>query len=222
MPRARIVMHTKRLLTTMMFCLFAPNMAEAESNDSVQTMTEAKAAVQAKLAEHANTGNAYLLIEASKIASSMNPRDRGDSLSTLDEDCLRLQIEVLLALQNARDLNYDPEAPENIVTANVAPPMDTGQGVMAGMSPEAIKDPVARKKYEDAIAENNRRNAKLRRELDLSRGVDRVVIDLWHFVRGLSENSAARTQANQIINTTVTDHKLLGRLLSENSPGLTW
>ena len=81
---------------------------------------------------------------------------------------------------------------------------------------------MARKKYEDAIAENNRRNAKLRRELDLSRGVDRVVIDLWHFVRGLSENSAARTQANQIINTTVTDHKLFGRLLSENSPGLTW
>jgi hypothetical protein len=205
-----------------MFHVLGLNMAWTESNDSDQSMTEAKAAVQGKLAEYANTGNAHFLIEARKIASSMNPRERCDSLSALDEDCLRLQLQVLLALQNARDQKYDPQAPENIVTLNVAPPVDAGQGVAAGMSPEAIKDPVARKKYEEAIADNNRRNSKLRKELNLSRGVDRAVIDIWHFVRNLPEESEARRQARQIIMTTVTNKILLERLLSENSPGLTW
>lgn len=212
----------KRLLTAALLCLSALNIAHAESNDSIQTMTNAEASVQAKLTEYSRTGDHKLFLEARGLASSMNPRQRGNTLSTLDEQCLRLQLKVLISVQDARDKGYDPKAPENIVYMNIMPPDSGGQGVMAGMDPKAIRDPVARKKYEDAIEENNRKNAKLRRELDLSRCVDRAIIDIWHFVRNFTAASEARTKADQIIVSTVTDKALAERLASDNSPGLTW
>lgn len=215
-------MNMKRFVTVTLFCLSALNIAHAESNDSMQTMTNAEASVQAKLTEYSRTGDHKLLLEARGLASSMNPRQRGSTLSALDEHCLRLQLKVLISVQDARDQDYDPKAPENIVYANIMPPDSGGQGVAAGMDPKAIRDPVARKKYEDAIEENNRKNAKLRRELDLSRCVDLAIIDIWHYVRNLPEGSEARTRANQIITSTVTDKTIVERLESENSPGLTW
>jgi hypothetical protein len=215
-------MNMKRFVITTLFCLSALNIAYAESNDSMQTMTNSEASVQAKLAEYSRTGDHKLLLEARAIASSMNPRHRGNTLSALDDECLRLQLKVLIAVQGARDKNYDPKAPENIVYMNVSPPDSGGQPVAAGMDPKAIRDPVARKKYEDAIEENNRKNAKLRRELDLSRCVDRAIIDIWHYVRNFPEGSEARTKANQIIIGNVTDKALAKRLESNESPGLTW
>ncbi len=178
------------------------NVAQAESNDSTLTMNNAETSVASKLAEYSRNNDHELLIEARELASSMNPRQRGGALSELDERCLRLQLKVLMAVQDARDKGYNPKAPENIVYMNVCPPDSGGQGVMAGMDPKAIRDPAARKKYEDAIEENNRKNLKLRRELDLSRCVDRAVIDIWHYVRNFSEGSEARTKATAIITTT--------------------
>lgn len=220
--RADVGMNMKRAITTTLLCLSVLGSANAESNDSMQTMTNTEAAVQAKLAEYARTGDHKLLVEARGLASSMNPRQRGNTLSPLDEQCLRLQLKVLISVQDARDKGYDPKAPENIVYMNIMPPDSGGQGVMAGMDPKAIRDPVARKKYEDAIEENNRKNAKLRRELDLSRCVDRAIIDIWHYVRNFPEGSEARTKANQIIISDVTDKALVERLESNESPGLTW
>ncbi|MFH1477199.1 MAG: hypothetical protein ABIH24_06895 [Verrucomicrobiota bacterium] len=212
----------KRAITATLLCISVLGIAYAESNDSMQTMTNAEAAVQVKLAEYSRTGDHKLLVEARRLASSMNPRQRGNTLSPLDEQCLRLQLKVLVSVQDARDKGYDPKAPENIVYMNIMPPESGGQGVMAGMDPKAIRDPIARKKYEDAIEANKRKNAKLRRELDLSRCVDRAIIDIWHYVRNFPEGSEARTEANQIIISNVTDTALVKRLESNESPGLTW
>jgi len=215
-------MNMKSAITATLLCLSVLGIAYAESNDSMQTMTNAEATVQAKLAEYLRTGDHRLLVEARGLASSMNPRQRGNTLSPLDEQCLRLQLKVLSSVQDARDKDYDPKAPENIVYANIMPPDSGGQGVMAGMDPKAIRDPIARKKYEDAIEENNRKNAKLRRELDLSRCVERAIIDIWHYVRNLPEGSEARTRANQIITSTIAEKTIVERLESESSPGITW
>ena len=201
---------------------FAVATARAESNDSMATMTNAEVAVQAGFDKYSTTHDYKLLLEARAVSSSMNVRERGPALSELDERCLRLQLKTLLAVQEARDQKYDPKAPENIVYNNVAPPDSGGQGVAAGMDPEAIRDPVARKKYEDAIAANNRKNEKLRRERDLSRCVDRAVIDIWYFVRNLPAGSEGRRRASQIIDATVTDKAILMRLKSDEHPGLTW
>jgi len=59
--------------------------------------------------------------------------------------------------------NYMPQR----VTSNVVPPIlpETGTGIiMAGMSPKAIADPVARRAYEKAIRKNNEINQMNRRQ----------------------------------------------------------
>ena len=197
-----------------------------ESNDSMEKLTNAEAQVQLKLGQFAKTNaNHELLLEAQKISASLNPRgDNKTTLSPLDEGCLRLQLKTLLALTQARDLHYDRNAQTNAVYMNIAPPLTkAGQGYESGMSPEAIKDPVERKAYEDAISENHRRNEKLRREMALSRGVDYALIDIWVFVkRGLPENSAARNRAIEIVTKTVSDKSVLERFNSSEMPGLIW
>jgi hypothetical protein len=209
----------KILFSLLIFNALMTCSAYAESNESEQVLQESKAKVQAKLEEFSRTNNYELLLDARKLASSMNPRGIDKTLSKLDEGSLRLQLKVLMAIIQARDSNYDYEAPENIVYMNVGLPENV-PGI-AGMDPEAIKDLNARKKYEEAIEQNNRRNEKLKRELYLSRGVDYAVIDVWYFIRNLPNDSAAKRSALDIIETSVTDKTVLNRLNSKESPGLT-
>jgi hypothetical protein len=197
----------------------------AESNDSLEALADAEAAVQLKLDQFAKTNADYeLLLSAQKISASLNPRGDKNQLSKLDEECLRLQLKVLLALAKARDPQYDRNAPANAVYLNVAPPLSKGtEELIAGMDPKAIKDVEVRKAYEEAIAQNQRRNEKLKREMALSRGVDYALINIWIFVtRGFPENSAARGAANEIVQKTIPDKILLDRFNSESMPGLTW
>jgi len=206
------------------FVFLIATRVHAESNDSADVLKDAEAKVQVKLEEFARTNADYeLLLDARKLASSMNPRGDKATLSKLDEGCLRLQLKVLLALAKARDPHYDHNAPTNSVYLNLVPPLpDSGVVWPSGVDPKVIKDPKARKAYEDAIAENHRRNEKLKREMSLSRGVEYAVIDIWHFVRGFPADSAAREGAFEIIVTGVADEALQSRIKSDTHPGLTW
>lgn len=205
--------------------LLAATLALAESNDSLDALTNAEAQVQLKLEQFARTNADYqLLLEAQKISSSLNPRGDRTNLSRLDEGCLRLQLKMLLALAQARDTHYDRNASTNIVYLNVMPPlMVSNQPIAAGMDPNAIKDLTARKAYEDAIAENDGRIEKLNREMALSRGEEYALMDIWIFVkRGFPENSAAQKSAIEIVEKTVADETILNRFKSDTMPGLTW
>ncbi len=206
--------------------LLAATLAQAESNDSLDALTNVEAQVQLKLEQFARTNADYqLLLEAQKISASLNPRGDRTNLSRLDEGCLRLQLKVLLALANARDSHYDSNASTNRVYLNLIPPLSDSNGVMwpSGVDPNAIKDPKARKAYEDAIAENNRRNEKLKREMALSRGEEYALMDIWIFVKhGFPENSAAQKSAIEIVEKTVSDEAILSRFKSDSMPGLTW
>jgi hypothetical protein len=201
--------------------------ARGESNDSLEALTNAEAQVQSKLHAFAtNSDNCELLLEARKIASSLNPRgDNKATLSALDEGSLRLQLKVLLALARARDPHYDRSAPTNTVYLNLVPPLPDSNGVMwpSGVDPKAIKDPNARKAYEDALAENDRRNEKLKREMALARGEEYALIDIWVFVkRGLPDDSTARKRAVAIFAEMVSDKSILEQFGSGTMPGLTW
>jgi hypothetical protein len=197
----------------------------AESNDSLEALTNAQAVVQLKLDQFAKTNADYeLLLAAQKASASLNPRGDKSRLGKLDEDCLRLQLKVLLALAEARDPHYDRNAQTNIVYLNVSPPLSRGTGpLMAGMDPQAIKNLEVRQAYEEAITQNHRRNDKLRREMALSRGVDYALIDIWIFTwRGFPENSEAQKSAVEIVRKTIPDKTLLERFNSQTMPGLTW
>jgi hypothetical protein len=197
----------------------------AESNDSLQSLTNAQAAVELKLNQFANTPTNYqLLVDAQKISASLNPRGGQEQLSALDERCLRLQLKVLIALQEACDPHYDRNAETNAVYLNlVPPPAKSGLQYPSGIAPQAIKDPEVRRGYEEAIAKNQRRNAKLEREMTLSRGVDHVLMNIWIFTkRGFPQNSAARKQASEIVQKTLPNKNLVERFNSESMPGPTW
>jgi hypothetical protein len=217
---------TCKLLAVASMLVFGWALAKAESNDSLEALTNAETAVQLNLKQFARVNANYqLLLKARKVASSKNPRgDNKTTLSALDEGSLRLQLKVLLALAEARDPHYDPYARTNAVYVNVMPPLTKGAGLYAaGMDPKGIQDPEARKAYEDAIVENRRRNEKARREMEISRGVDYALIDIWVFVkRGLPENSAARNRAIEIVTNTLSDQSLLDRFNSSDMPGLIW
>jgi hypothetical protein len=218
---------TFRISAVAPILFFCVALAQAESNDSMETLANAQAMVQLKLEQFARTNANYeLLLDARKLASSMNPRgDNKATLSMLDEGSLRLQLKVLLVLAKARDTHYDRHAPTNTVYLNLMPPLPDSNGMMwpSGVDPKAIQDTNARQAYEDAIAQNNRRNEKLKREMALSRGVDYALIDIWMFVKhGLPENSVGRNRANEIITETVLDKSILERFNSNTMPGLTW
>ena len=194
----------------------------SEPNESLHNMTNAEAIVEAKLSEYSRTHDYRLLLDARRASSSLNARHSGKTLGALDVRCLKLQLETMMTVQGARDLTYDPNAPENAVYINVMPPLTTnGQVFAAGMDPEAINDPAAREQYKLAIEENKRRNEKSKRELYLSRCVDRAVISIHVFVRQLPPNSESKVQAMRMIEKIVTDKSILERLESKEHPGLT-
>ena len=64
---------------------------------------------------------------------------------------MTVYLEVTQMVESARDLKFDSK---ELPLLHVAPPYIPGQATFSGMSPEDIKDPVARKAYEQAITDN--------------------------------------------------------------------
>lgn len=69
-------------------------------------------------------------------------------------------------VQQAIDPQWDPGRIDFTSRSGVRPPRGVGFFV-GGMSPEGIKDPLLRKQYADAIAENSRRTRLYQRQRDL-------------------------------------------------------
>ena len=211
----RTVVHLVLLFVLVRIC------DASEPNESLHNMTNAEAIVEAKLSAFSRTNDYRLLLDARKASSSLNARHSGKELGALDVRCLKLQLETMMIVQGARDLTYDPDAPENAVFMNVMPPLATNGLFMAGMDPEAIKDPAAREQYKTAIEQNKRRNEKSKRELYLARCVDRAVISIHIFMRQLPAASESKVRAMGMIEKIVTDKLIFERLKSKEHPGLT-
>jgi len=94
---------------------------------------------------------------------------------------LRLKLEVLEACFMAQDKTYDIKNPPPFST--VASP-GLGPDLWSGMKPEDVKDPVIRKRYEEAIVENNRRKAKHMRESELQYLNDYLISDIRGHLTG--------------------------------------
>jgi hypothetical protein len=213
------------ILALLAVCGFAlQTRAYAESNESPDVLVNTQAAVQLQLDAFAKEKSNYdHLLAAQKLSASLNPRGGKATLSKLDEDCLRLQLKVLLALSEARDRHYDRKAPANRVAINIMPPVSNANELrISGMDPTAIKDPTARKQYNEAIAENLQRLEKSNREHALSRGMDYALIHIWIFVqRGFRQDSPAQKRAIEIVHETIQDKELLERFNSKTRPGIT-
>ncbi len=116
----------KGLLPFLVLGLLVVRLA-AESNDSPEALKAATATARAQLKLFGKTDKIEHLLAARKAASSLNPRGERLALNKMDEDCLRLQIEVLLAINAACDPHYDHKAVTNFVFMNIAPALDEGR-----------------------------------------------------------------------------------------------
>jgi len=113
------------------------------------------------------------LVKAAEIIDRIGPERNLD----LEQRAVakRVKLELWLSLLNAIDKKIDPKFdPKDVPALSVAPPAVEGQVTFAGMDPKGIKDPAARREYEEAIERNSektkqytfqRRLARLNAEL---------------------------------------------------------
>ena len=106
------------------------------------------------------------------------------------------------------------EADHELVV-NVSPPLGSAPFTASGMDPEGIKDPRARKRYEDDIAANNLRWAQFNREKALQRLVDDGLRDVRMQIRNQGADPASRKRAVEVIDSIIKEEKLRARLVEE-------
>lgn len=123
-----------------------------------------KFAANEKAAENIRTAT-----EAARIlVSGLKQIDAKSDQPVIDET-----NQVLANLIDEIALNIDENWKFPLVNANVSPPAGVGPA-MAGMNPDAIKDPALRQQYLDLIAENQRINLKNGQQRELRRSLDDI------------------------------------------------
>jgi hypothetical protein len=127
------------------------------------------------------------------------------------ERLLRLQLEILVASDAARDKTYDLNNPAPF-RLNVMPPRVSGEITASGMDPEGIKDPEARRIYKERIAENERNKAKYEREKGLQWIIDDSVRSIKLTLRSPGIDDA-HAKALEAVKEMVADDKLREQLL---------
>jgi len=116
-----------------------------------------------------------------------------------DEDWvkwLRMSAQIFSVMTEKFKANSGRNVP--LPRGNLIPPADSGAGI-SGISPKAIRDPKARKEYEDAIAENGRNGVfwseqgRLENMIDM--GVHRLgALSTMVFEQGAAGNAELRRE----------------------------
>jgi len=148
------------------------------------------------------TGDYAYLVKAWDAVSSIKNAQSG----------IELKLTVLQVCYKARDMAYDPTADHHI-TLNVTPPLGGRQSLFSGMYPKDIQDPVVRKKFEEDIAENNRREQKLNKERKLQQIQDALINNVRVVLKGQPKESPFKKRVIQLIDSTITEKELKEKLL---------
>ena len=106
------------------------------------------------------------IVKIQKTAARMLMGDDLNQIPAADRQAHRAEImkKIVLFAKQLRDKSASLEKEEPFYL-NVAPPANSGQPTFSGQNPDAIKDPVKRQEYLDALKANqNRRYAAEKRE----------------------------------------------------------
>ena len=127
------------------------------------------------------------------LTASLNAGSDSDR-AQLRKDVAQTSLDYLRSLEaRLREVATDQRP-----AANVMPPVSGGGPVFAGMSPQAIKDPQARRAYQDAIHANSELAARVREQETLESGRQRLSMLIKNFIETRyaqpPENSAERAQ----------------------------
>ncbi len=132
-----------------------------------------------------------------------------ESIKDVEVERIILILQTLNLIENVIIKNFD--FAKNVPYLNVCPPDIEGEKglVYCGMNPRGIKDPIKRKKYEDAIEENKRIGEKS----DLQLKVSKINKPLLFRLKGYS-GAFKKDELAELINEYIKD-KILRKELIE-------
>ena len=212
------IMRTRRIhrLSTWVLLAGLSAISAHAAEENLLTKAEALTAqVRERLEEFDRDGDCRVLKQAYALTSAAHYA-LGQKDSDLDwETVLGLRLKIVEVSFGARDSEYDLTKDANFSTKVMPPVSKVKQFLMPGMAPSDVKDPEARKQYELAIAENNRRRAKHVRELQLQRLMDTGVRDLRMRLLNLRTEPENLQRAVAIIKEQAKDKTFLKRVREE-------
>ena len=129
----------------------------------------------------------------------VQPRpEQGQDLQAARRDVMRLWLEVLAALQRAKDPTFDPH---DLPMSSVAPPpLSNGARYPAGVDPKSIPEADVRAQYEAALAKNREKAETYRIQSRLRFLEERAKPDVEGFIRrNYSKSDSDRAELKALV-----------------------
>lgn len=147
------------------------------------------------------------LQEAANRAESIVP-DSAKGVAERDE-LRRARLIALLMVLAAVDEESDPSFdPSDVPSLSVTPPVVHGVVLDSGIDPKHVKDPQARKEYEQAIARNAEKSRRYNFQIGLRRIDDEVMGFVTQSVNGQwGTTEAGRQEIQKAVNEYVKNEK---------------
>ena|GEM_PF-1705647 len=168
----------------------------AKEEDLEKSLKNMETQIRDKLSEYDQYKQISLLQEAHRAITANSVHFGCQGWEAREHRILELRLQVLNKCFNERDCAYDLDnAP--IVYIKVAPPMWAAEHQMnltPGMRPEDVIDPEARKQYEEAINENNRKLEKYLREKGLQDVIDDEIHYVTRYMKSVQEDPERQRQ----------------------------
>jgi hypothetical protein len=123
------------------------------------SMADVSGQVTDQLKQFEQTKNPDALERASELIEGMEVLEIQDF--TGRREARKKKLELWLSVLSRIDKEIDPSFdPADVPAMSITPPAVPGENTYSGMSPKDIKDPQARRKYEQALEKNQAKTAR--------------------------------------------------------------
>lgn len=165
-------------------------MAFAEEEDLEKSFNDTETQIRNKLFEYDQEKHTSSLQDVYEILRVVDYHFGKKGWENRAHRFAELRLQLLNTCFNERDYSYDLDNPPVFCTM-VAPPLwalEYQPNLIAGMRPEDVIDPEARKQYVEAIAENKLKKEKDLRERGLQNIIDREISNVARYMAAIQED----------------------------------
>lgn len=168
----------------------------AEEKDLEKSLKDAETQIQDNLCKYDQEKQISFLQKAHKVIEGINVHFEYKGWETRVQRVFELELQLLNTCFTERDYTYNLDNPPTVYI-NVSPPLwaiANQPNLTAGIRPEDVIDPKARKQYEAAIAENNRKKEKDTRERKLQDIIDSEMLYIVIWMMSVRDNPERQHQ----------------------------
>lgn len=180
---------------TILIALLLGTSVFSEEKDLEKVLKDSEIKILIMLSEYDRDRQISFLQEAHKAIEGINIHFEYKGWETRAHRVQELRLRVLNKCFKERDYTYDldnvPRLPNKVIPPRWAA---EHQVIIAGMRPEDIIDPEARKQYEVAIAENNQKLEKYLQEKGLQYIIDREMRNIAIYMVSAQDDPGRQRQ----------------------------